>query len=830
MFIPFLSGALRRILPVSAVFLFALAARAGSIRGTVTDASGARVSGATVDLLEGRKIAATTVSGSDGSFELNAGSAGRFFLVVSAKSFRQLETPVFYAGRLDSIERSVVLEPEWVRQSIVVTATGIPTPQPQTSAATSVLAASDFALRSDFVSSLRLMPGVAAVQSGQRGSVTSLFIRGGGSTDTKVLVDGIDAGQFGNTFDFGQLDTTAIERAEVYRGTNSDLYGASAGSGVVSFTTPRGTTNFPSITLSADGGNFNTSREEGQLAGAHKKIDYLAGYSWLQTSNALPNDQFHLGSAAGNFGYQLNGSTQFRGTVHYNVAATGVPNAWDFYHVADNATQKNQDLYILASVDNQTTANFHNAVRYGATRKNEQFSLWTNSGELVNDYDGYGDSAYFGNPVTITGANGYSAAGRAILDYPGTYSESFGNNRDQLLYQGDYRFTPHIQALIGFHYTDERGSEVIPAYGINESISPTNYDYLAAVHGDFKNRFYYYLGGSLEHYSLFGTYTTPRAGFTVYALKPRDGVFAGTRVLFNYGDAIREPDLSSEFASLYQFLVTNGYSSTAKGLHIGPLAPPASRTYEVGVEQAFLSQHIFFRVNYFHNEFSRQIESVDAHNLPDLLGFTGDARQQLIDALGYYYTYSYGLDVNTQAFRAQGIEATVEGGIGRGIFLRGGYTYLDAVVQHSFDSDNEAYTEGYAPTYDGIPIGVYSPLAGARPFRRPPHTGFLTATYSNRKMSAALTGAFVSRSDDSTYLGYSDGEGGNSLLLPNRNLNHGFAKLDMSSSYELIRWLSVYTQLENLTSNQHMGPIGYPSLPFSVRTGLRFQWGRESRK
>ena len=54
---------------------------------------------------------------------------GRFFLVVSAKSFRQLETPDFYAGRLDNIERNVVLEPEWVRESIVVTATGTPTPQ-----------------------------------------------------------------------------------------------------------------------------------------------------------------------------------------------------------------------------------------------------------------------------------------------------------------------------------------------------------------------------------------------------------------------------------------------------------------------------------------------------------------------------------------------------------------------------------------------------------------------------------------------------------------------------------------------------------------------------
>ena len=69
--------------------------------------------------------------------------------MVSAKSFRQLQTPGFYAGQLDNIERNLVLEPEWVHESIVVTATGTPTPQAQTSAATSVLGPADTALRDD---------------------------------------------------------------------------------------------------------------------------------------------------------------------------------------------------------------------------------------------------------------------------------------------------------------------------------------------------------------------------------------------------------------------------------------------------------------------------------------------------------------------------------------------------------------------------------------------------------------------------------------------------------------------------------------------------------
>ncbi len=821
---------LRACLLLFFTLLFAhLASRAAEIRGVITDASGAKISGATVLLVHNGTAVATAASASDGSFQLSTGVQGRFYLMVSAKSFRQLQTPGFYAKSLDTVERNLVLEPEWARESIVVTATGTPTPQPQIGAATSVLGPVDYGLSTDLVTALQIMPGTFTAQTGQRGSQASLFIRGGDSDDNLVLLDGVSAGDLGGRFDFGPLSTTAIESAEVYRGPDSNLYGAGAVSGVVSLRTPHGTTSFPSILFHGDAGSFNTSQEDLEIAGAHNKLDYLGEFNWMQTDNNLPHDQFHVATAAGNFGWQPNAATQIRGTVHYGVDATGVPNAWGFYHVADQATQKDQDLLVSASIDNQTTEAFHNSVRYGAARRREQYSLWQPSGTLITNYDGYGDSAYFGDTVTIKGANGYSGTGRAVLDYPETYpySQYLDSNRDQLVYQGDFRFTPHLQGLVGFHYEDERGREYLPTYYTDESTERTNYVYVAAVQGDFKSRFFYNLGGSLEHYSLFGTQTSPRAGFSVYALKPRKGIFSGTRVLFNYGDAVREPALTDQFSSLYEFLTSNGYASVAQQLHIGPLAAPTARTYEGGGEQSFLSQRIVLRVSYFHNEFGKQIESVGAVLLPNLIpGLNATQQQQLITALGYYYTDDYGLAVNTEAFRAQGVETTLEGGIGRSVFLRGGYTYLDSVVQRSFSSDNEALLGGYGYSFDGIPLGAYSPLKGARPFRRPPHSGFLTASYSAGKITGVLNAAFTGRSDDSTYLAYSDENGGNSLLLPNRNLDPGYVKLSLGASYQFLSWLGVYGQAENLTDNQHAAPIGYVSLPANLRAGLKLQWGK----
>ena len=797
---------------------------AASIRGVVTDPSGAKVTGAVVDLLSGGKVVASAVSTADGSYQILTGVEGRFFLVVSAKSFRQLETPGFYAGKLDNIERNLVLEPEWVRESIVVTATGTPTPQAQTSAATSVLGPLDLDLRDDMVSALRLMPGTFAVQAGQMGAQSSLFVRGGDSDSNKILVDGVSAGDLGGRFDFGPLSTTAVESAEIYRGPNSSLYGADAASGVVSLTTPHGTTSFPSLLFHGDAGNFNTSREELEVAGAHNKLDYLGAFSWLQTGNDLPNDEYHLATSAANVGWQPSGSTQIRATLHYGVDATGVPSTWDFYHIANSATEKDQDLFFSGSVDNQTTADFHQSVRYGATRKREQYNLWKQSGS--GTFDAYGDS--FGDVVTITGANGYSVTGQALLDYAGTYPQGYQlvSNRDQLVYQGDYRFTPHLTAMIGFHYEDERGAE--PGSSYYTPVERTNYDYLAAVHGDFKSRFFYTLGGSLERYSLFGTQTSPRAGLSYYVLRPRKGIFSGTRVLFNFGDAVREPSLTDQFYSLYNFLETNGGQATIQQLNITPLAAPATRTYEGGAEQALFGERVVFRTSFFHNEFGRQIEYVGLDLIPELLpNLTAAEQNQLEQFLQANGAYEQSL--NTEAYRALGVETTVEGGIGRNIFLRGGYTYLDAVVQRSFANDDVALL-GPIPTYDGIPVGADSPLQGARPFRRAPHTGFFTASYATRRLTGVYTSAFVSRSDDSDFLGGYDLNGGNSLLLPNRNLDSGYAKLDLGGSFQLLSWLGIYGQAENLTGNQHIAPIGYPSLPMSFRAGLKIQWGIGSGK
>ncbi len=87
---------------------------------------------------------------------------------------------------------------------------------------------------------LRDVSGVNVAMGGSFGSVTSVFLRGGESDYTLVLVDGVQVNQPGGSFDFASLTTDDVERIEIVRGPSSALYGSDAVSGVIQIITRTG--------------------------------------------------------------------------------------------------------------------------------------------------------------------------------------------------------------------------------------------------------------------------------------------------------------------------------------------------------------------------------------------------------------------------------------------------------------------------------------------------------------------------------------------------------------------------------------------------------------
>jgi iron complex outermembrane receptor protein/vitamin B12 transporter len=790
---------------------------AAEVHGRITDSLGVPVAGAELALLKGGKIVTSARSATDGTYSMRTGQSGHFYIVVVSQTFRQISTPAFYAGVLDSRLQNVVLEPERIHQQVVVTATGTPTPQAQVSGAITLVPQPEFRNRAILVDAMRQAPGIFLVQQGMYGGITSLFVRGGNSAANRVVLDGVPIENIGGVFDYSTLATTGIKSFEIYRGANSTLYGSDAAAGVVNLETPRGTTSFPSLLYEGDAGNFRTYRNAVQAGGTWHKLDYYGGFDALRSSNALPQDEYHLNTESVNLGYALSGSTSLRVTARNTNAAVGLPGAYNFNGLTNDGKQSDQNIYLSGTIDNQTTEAWHNLVRYGLTRKREQTAQWYPVGTPIPVF---GFTEYFGLPVTIRGANGYSATGRAAMNFDDDYplANDSVNNRDELYFQSDLRFTPHLTGLLGFRYTNERGAyhNFDPLFPTNDTVERGNYDYFAQFAGDFKNRLFYALGGNIEKNELFGTVGQPRIGLAYFPVRPGAGFAHGTKVKFNFSKGVQEPDLFSQLGSLRNTLETNGLGPIANQYQIAPIGGENSRSYDGGVEQTFFNERLLLNVNYFHNSFTNQIEFVSPN---DLLGL--GVPQAVVNALNQ--AFSFGTDVNSLSFHAQGAEVEMQSQISSHIFARGGYTYTDGVTDRSFASSALQPTEN--PFIPGVLIGSSSPLVGARPFRRPPHVGFAGVNYTTPKWYLQVQGSFASRSDDSTFLSGSSVSGDNSLLLPNRNLDFAYAKVDVGGSYQVKDWVAVYAQLDNLVSDQHIGPIGYPSLPFTFRTGMRFAIG-----
>jgi iron complex outermembrane receptor protein/vitamin B12 transporter len=146
------------------------------------------------------------------------------------------------------------------------------------------------------------------------------------------------------------------------------------------------------------------------------------------------------------------------------------------------------------------------------------------------------------------------------------------------------------------------------------------------------------------------------------------------------------------------------------------------------------------------------------------------------------------------------------------------YTYLDAEVTEALSA-----TAAFNPAFPNVPIGAFSPLVGARPFRRPANSGTFFVSYLRGPAQVAVSGYFSGTRDDSTFL--SDRFFGNSMLLPNKDLDPAYQKIDVSVGYAVRPRLRVYTSIENLFDKEYAAAFGFPSLPFTIRAGAAVMFG-----
>ncbi len=757
-------------------------------------------------------------------------ATGRYALRVTAPTFDANTTAPRYFRRdgLASVDLTVATPTD--TQEITVSATGTPTPIAQVGAAVTVLASDQFPHVRDIQEPLRYIPGVQITQTGEAGGTSGLFLRGGNTNANKVLIDGIPADDLGGAVEFANIASAGIGSIEVLREPNSALYGSDALAGVVSLTTRRGATPLPLFDYEGDAGNFHTYRNELSVGGATHQFDYFSDVARQETSNNQVNDEFHNVTFAENAGYQPNATTDLRFTFRHVAAEGGKPNATSLYGISANSFLAEHDEYLGGVLNSQTTPNWHNQLRYGGLRLNYLYDTPAPAGipGAVSKTTGF-PSSYSGLPVTIVGANGYTVTGASTLTFAPTCvpvaafcNQTTGNpsKRDFVYAQTDYKadsllqrmgINTHVLLLAGFKYEDERGISLTNGL-LTGNADRGNYSTMLEVQGDAGSRFFYTLGTGLEDNAVYGFAATPRFSGTYYLVRPNGGsLFSGTKLHSSFSKGIKSPSIYIENHSLYGLLNSSGHTSVIGQYGVNPVGAEQSRSYDGGLDQEFGHGRARMGLTYFHNEFGNSLEYLSQSVLVNNAGL----------AFATDSAFAGGAYVNTLTYRGQGLEAELEAKLGHHVFARGGYTLLDAKVQHSFASS--ALKPSINPLFPTIAIGSSSPLVGGRPFRRARNTGYFGLAYTRSRWNAALNGTLVGYRDDSDFLA-------TALLLPNHNLDGRYQRLELTGEYRITPRVAAYTEIQNLLSEHYQEAFGYPTLPLNFRTGIRVNFGGESWK
>jgi iron complex outermembrane receptor protein/vitamin B12 transporter len=61
-------------------------------------------------------------------------------------------------------------------------------------------------------------------------------------------------------------------------------------------------------------------------------------------------------------------------------------------------------------------------------------------------------------------------------------------------------------------------------------------------------------------------------------------------------------------------------------------------------------------------------------------------------------------------------------------------------------------------------------------------------------------------------------------------VNAGYQKIDLSGRYTINPAVTLFASIENLLNEHYTSAFGFPSLPLTFRTGIKFRIGRESWK
>jgi vitamin B12 transporter len=451
-------------------------------------------------------------------------------------------------------------------ETVVISATGIPTPESQIASSVTVITGEEIELKQLRLlpDVLREVPGLNIVQTGGPGGQTSVFMRGTNSNHTKVYIDGIDVSDPSNpnsSFDYSQLQALDIERIEVLRGPQSGLYGSDAVGGVIDITTRTG--NGPLRTQGyLEGGSFDTFNQAANISGSA--------------------DQFHYSA---NIGHFHSGETP---VTPLELLPPGQKRIDDYYDNITAATKLGND--VTSNLDFGLMARYtdsHLRLTGDDFSTFPSFPAAQQSAANTNEY--YGRA--FGHLVVLDGlldqTLGFAYTRKRSSNYqPDSPVTLNTGERSKIDWRGTLRLADTENLVLGAeHQRDDISLPLSAAVRINSGYAELN--------SQLFDNFYSALNVRYDNNSRFG-------GKVTYRFAPTYRITAtGTRLLASVGTGFKAPTLSELYQSFPAFFFFANPN----------LKPETNIGYDFGIGQTVVENIVTAGVSYFHNHLRDLIDT-----------------------------------------------------------------------------------------------------------------------------------------------------------------------------------------------------------------------------
>jgi len=605
-----------------------------SVTGVVVDQSGRPVPPATVTVTDpGTQTTATVFTDANGEFKIADAPDG--CRVQAALVGFETQTADCRADA--PVRIALALAP--ISESIVISATRTDAPSSQVGAAITVFNAEHIERRQEppLADLLREAPGAHVVRSGAPGSVTSLFVRGGESNYTKVLLDGVPLNEPGGTFNLSNVTTANIGRVEFVRGANSALYGSDAMTGVIQLFTRRGETTRPQARMALEGGSFSTVRASAGVSGKAKRADYSLDVTGLTTDNEVKNNAFDNLTLSGSGGALLASDTTLRFVGRMERGTAGVPGQIAFGRADTDAYFRRHDGTVGVSFD-QTIGRLQQRAGYGLNVSHQASTNLVEDAPYTPAFDGrtapfeFSDFTYDSRSDLTRHHASYQVDGTFDIRGAGTHV-------DTALVDWDGERADLRDALAG---------TTVPASRDNVGVTLQHQALWRAV--------FVTAGIRFEHNDSFGNATVPRVSAAWY-VRQAGSALGTTRVSASAGKAIKEPTLLQSF-SPSPFFQGNP-----------DLLPERTRAFDLGVEQRLASDRARINFTWFDNRY-RDIISLKT-------------------ALATFHSQYFNIGLTT----ARGAELSGDVVLVRGFSSKAGYTFTDSEIVES-TSTSAAFKAG----------------------------------------------------------------------------------------------------------------------------------------